>query len=178
MMGSTEMQFWANIDGAFEECRLIFEVVVNREVLGDKYQLSRKEFALVVVVEGKLQLGEAVEQLARDIVEEDGGVVVELRSGLNRRPLGEAEYEGSPRRCSWRRRRRCSQMSSLVLLKCLVIDDVVAGYYQSPGEKAVLRFQFVAKSERALEPSLGTVVWHCSFMQVVLPNFFRHPFLH
>ncbi|KAM1953956.1 hypothetical protein FF2_023200 [Malus domestica] len=178
MMGSTEMQFWANINGAFEECRLIFEVVVNGEVLGDKYQVRRKKFAVVVVVEGKLQLGEAVEQLARDLVEEDGGVVVELGSGLNRMPLGETEYEGSPRRCSWRRRRRCSQMSSLVLLKCLMIDDVAAGYGQSPGEKAVLRFQFVAKNERASEPSLGTVVWHCSFMQVVLPNFFRHAFLH
>ncbi|KAM1005068.1 hypothetical protein ACFX2C_005196 [Malus domestica] len=177
-MGSTEMQFWANIDRAIKECRLIFEVVVNGEVPGNKYQLWQKEFALVVVVEGKLQLGEAVEQLARDLVEEDGGVVVELGSGLNRRPLGEAEYEGSPRRCSLRRRRRCLKMSSLVLSKCLVIDDVAAGYCQSPGEKAVLRFQFVAKSERASEPSLGTVVWHCFFMQVVLPNFFRHPFLH
>ncbi|KAM1555900.1 hypothetical protein ACFX10_039504 [Malus domestica] len=108
MMGSTEMQFWANIDGAFEECRLIFEVVVNGEVIGDKYQLRRKEFALVVVVEGKLQLGEAVEQLARDLVEEDGGVTVELGNGLNQMPLGEAEYEVSPQRRSWRIRRRCS----------------------------------------------------------------------
>ena len=118
MMGSTEMQSWANIDGAFEEYRLIFEVVVNGEVLGDKCQLRQREFVLVIVVEGKLQLGEAVEQLARDFVEEDGGVAIELGSGSNRRPLGEAEYEGSPRRCSWRRRRRCLQMSSLVLSKC------------------------------------------------------------
>ncbi|KAM1865761.1 hypothetical protein ACFX13_008698 [Malus domestica] len=64
------------------------------------------------------------------------------------------------------------------VVEVLVIDDVAKGYCQSPGEKAVLRFQFVAKSERASEPSLGTVVWHCFFMQVVLPNFFRHPFLH
>ncbi|KAM0992863.1 hypothetical protein ACFX13_008699 [Malus domestica] len=64
-MGSTEMQFWANIDGAIKECRLIFEVVVNGEVLGDKYQLRWKEFSFVVVVEGKLQLGEVVEQLCK-----------------------------------------------------------------------------------------------------------------
>ena len=64
------------------------------------------------------------------------------------------------------------------VVKVLVIDDVAAGYCQSPGEKEVLRFQFVAKSERASEPSLGVVGWRCSFMQVVLPNFFRDPFLH
>lgn len=100
------MQSPANIDGAVEEGRLIFKVVVNGEVLGDECQLRRREFALVVVAEGELQLGEAVQQLARDLVEEDRGVAVELGSESNRRPLGEAEHDGTPRSCGWRRRRR------------------------------------------------------------------------
>lgn len=47
----------------------------------------------MVVVEGELHFGEAIQELARDLVEEDGGVAVELGSDSNGRPSREtAEY--------------------------------------------------------------------------------------
>lgn len=58
----------------------------------------------MVVVEGELQFGEAIQELARDLVEEDGGVAVELGSDSNGRPSGEAAEYGIGRGTArWRR---------------------------------------------------------------------------
>lgn len=81
----------SNIQGGPEEGVLVFKVVVKRKVLGDESQLRKRDVAVVVVLERKLELGEAVEELAGELVEENGGVAVEFGREPEGRPFGKAE---------------------------------------------------------------------------------------
>ena len=57
IMRSTELQAGTDIDGAVEEGRLVFKVVVNGEILRDERELRRGKVALVVVAEGEFEFG-------------------------------------------------------------------------------------------------------------------------
>lgn len=77
----------SDIQGGLEEGVLVFKVVMKRKVLGDESQLRKRDVAVVVVLERKLELGEAVEELAGELVEENGGLAVEFRSESDGRPF-------------------------------------------------------------------------------------------
>lgn len=58
------MQPRANIDRRTEESIVFVRTIVNGEILGMKLQLGIGDLALVVVLEGELDLGEVLEELA------------------------------------------------------------------------------------------------------------------
>lgn len=89
-----EVQPRADVEGRLEERALLLDVVVEGEVLGDEGQPGLRDLALPVVAEGELELGEAVEELARDLVEEDGAVAVVLGGDPEGQPLWEREDGG------------------------------------------------------------------------------------
>lgn len=64
------MQEASEIDGALEEGIAGLDVVENGEVLGKEAELGGGDLAAAVVLEGELELGEAVEEAAGDLVEE------------------------------------------------------------------------------------------------------------
>lgn len=99
-----EVQPRADVEGRLEERALLLDVVVEGEVLGDEGQPGLHDLALPVVAEGELELGEAVEELARDLVEEDGALAVVLGGDPEGQPLREREED--PRLLLLRRRRR------------------------------------------------------------------------
>lgn len=63
-MSSMEVQPRANIDRRTEESIVFVRTIVNGEILGMKLQLGIGDLALVVVLEGELDLGEVLEELA------------------------------------------------------------------------------------------------------------------
>jgi len=78
-MRSSELQTGSKIDGGLNESIMVFEVVVEAKVLGDKAELRFGDVAaLTAVVERKLELGKAVQQLAGNLMEEDCAFTIEL----------------------------------------------------------------------------------------------------
>lgn len=69
-MGGPDLQEASEIDGALEEGIAGLDVVENGEVLGKEAELGGGDLAAAVVLEGELELGEAVEEAAGDLVEE------------------------------------------------------------------------------------------------------------
>lgn len=63
-MSSTEVQPRANIDRRTEESIVFVRIIMNGEVLGTELELGVSDLALIVVLEGELNLGEVVEELA------------------------------------------------------------------------------------------------------------------
>lgn len=97
------MQEVGEIEGAPEEGVAGLEVVEDGEVLGEEAELGEGDLAAGVVLEGELDLGEAVEEAAGDLVEEHRAVAVELRRHPDRGPgdreEGPAGRRGQRRRC-------------------------------------------------------------------------------
>lgn len=90
-MGSRDAQFGANVEGTLNESILIFNVIMDAQVFGDEADLGFGDIAFAAVVEGKLELGEAVEELAGDFVEKDGAFTVELSGYSKSGSLGKRE---------------------------------------------------------------------------------------
>lgn len=78
IVDSAEIEARSEIEGALEESVVVFEIVMERQMFGDEGQLRLRDLAAVVVVEGELELGEIIEELQRQLVEEDGALAVEL----------------------------------------------------------------------------------------------------
>lgn len=72
------MQPRADIAGVLDEGILLLHIVVHGQVLGSESDLGLRDLALTIVLERQLQLCETIEELAREPVEEDGAVAVEL----------------------------------------------------------------------------------------------------
>lgn len=64
IVSSAELQSRANIERRTEESVVLFRVVVDGKILGMELQLGIGDIALVVVLEGELDLGEVLEELA------------------------------------------------------------------------------------------------------------------
>lgn len=77
-MDGLKLQSGTDITGALNKGILLLEIVMNGQVLGGERQLGLGDLALVVVLEGELEFGEVVKELARDLVEENEAVAVEL----------------------------------------------------------------------------------------------------
>lgn len=91
VVDSSELQPGTDLEGGLEQGILIFDIVENGEVLGDEADLGLDDISLMVVPEGELELGEGIEELAGDLVEENGGVAVELGGDSYGRPPREGE---------------------------------------------------------------------------------------
>lgn len=112
-MGGSNLQRIGEVEGALEKRVARLEVVEDGEVLREEAELGEADAALGVVLERELQLREPVEELARELVEEEGALAVELRGHPDR---GAAHADdaaatasggalGSRRRCWWWRER-------------------------------------------------------------------------
>lgn len=75
---SAKVEAGANIKATLDESVAVEKIIVERKVLGDEGELRVEDLAIVVVLKRELELGETVEELAGDFVEEDRGVAVEL----------------------------------------------------------------------------------------------------
>lgn len=93
IMSGSEVQHRPNIEGGSDESVLLLHIVVHGEVFGGDGHLRVGDLALAVILEGELELGEAVEELAGDLVEEDGAVAVVFGGDPDRGTLREREEE-------------------------------------------------------------------------------------
>lgn len=78
IMESTKLQPRTELERGFEESIEFLKIVVNREVFGDEAELGLDNLALAIVLERELEFGQVVKELARDFVEEEEAVTVEL----------------------------------------------------------------------------------------------------
>jgi hypothetical protein len=108
IMESSELQSGADLERGIEKGILGLEIVVDGEVLGDEGDLRLDDLSLAVVLEGELELGEGVVELAGDFVEENGAVAVELGGHSYGGPLreGECGFGGCGWWWRWRQRWR------------------------------------------------------------------------
>ena len=90
-MESSELHPGADLERGIEKGILLLDIIVDGEVLGDEANLRLDDLPLAVVLEGELELGEGVEELAGDFVEENGAVAVELGGHSHGGPLREGE---------------------------------------------------------------------------------------
>ena len=88
IVGSAEVEARSEIKWAFEKGIVVVEIVVDGEVLGDEREVGLGELAFVVVLEGELHFGKAIQELTGDLMEEKGRLAIELRSETNGRPFG------------------------------------------------------------------------------------------
>lgn len=65
------MESGADIKATLDESVVVLKIIVERKVLGDEAELRVEDLAVVVVLKRKLELGETIEELAGDFVEED-----------------------------------------------------------------------------------------------------------
>lgn len=79
-MKSSELKARGHVNSALDESVLLLDIVENREVLGGERELRLSDLALGVVLKRQLELGEVVEKLARDFVQEEETVAVEFGS--------------------------------------------------------------------------------------------------
>lgn len=87
IMESTKLQPRTELERGFEESIEFLKIVVNREVFGDEAELGLDNLALAIVLERELELGQVVKELARDFVEEEEAVTVELGGYSHGGPL-------------------------------------------------------------------------------------------
>ena len=108
VMSSLKLQIGSNIKKARNQGILLRKIIVNCEMLSNKRKLRFRDLALGIVLEREFELSEAIEELRRQLVEEDRAVTIELRSHPYRRPLLEREQTERRRRLRrlLRRRRR------------------------------------------------------------------------
>lgn len=87
------MQPRTNIERGPDEGVLLLHIVVYGEVLRGESHLRVRDLALAIVLEGELELGEAIQELGRYLVEEDGAVAVVLGGDPEGGTLREREEE-------------------------------------------------------------------------------------
>lgn len=85
-MRGVDLQGIADVKRSLQKSIARLEVVNGREVLGEKTELGVRDPSISVVLKRELELGEIAEELAGDLVEEQGALAVELR----RHPHGRA----------------------------------------------------------------------------------------
>lgn len=78
IVSHSKLQSITEVEGALEEGVVVLGIVVDGKVLRDEGDLGVRDLTSVVVLEGELELGEAVEELAGQLVEEYVAVTVEL----------------------------------------------------------------------------------------------------
>lgn len=111
VMSSLKLQIGSNIKKALNQGILLLKIKVNCKMLSNNRKLRFRDLALGIVLEREFELSEAIEELRRQLVEEDRAVTIELRSHPYRRLLLEREQPERRRRlrrllCRRRRRRR------------------------------------------------------------------------
>lgn len=78
IVGGADLQEVGDVEGPLKKSIAGLEVVEDTKVLGEETELWVGDLATTVVLEGEFELGQVVEELAGDLVEEHGAVAVEL----------------------------------------------------------------------------------------------------
>lgn len=79
IVGGADLQEVGDIEGPIKTSIAGLEVVEDTKVLGEETELGVGDLATTVVLEGEFELGQVIEELAGDLVEEHGAVAVEFR---------------------------------------------------------------------------------------------------